>query len=505
VDLPGEERRRRPTLLIVAAVFIAGYLLLGDRLGEIDIEKFLEDLADNLGEWTYLLVGVLAFLETGAFVGLVFPGETAVILGGAVAGQGELSITLMIGIVWFGAWAGDSVSFLIGTRLGRGFIIRHGPRLRITRERFAQVEDYFSRYGGRTILIGRFIGLVRALAPFIAGSSGMRYRAFVPFSVLGTGLWAAAFTLLGYAASESINKAGEIAGRGTFIFGTVVAVAVAVVVTVRTLRDPERRARLVATMERSAVLRPLLALGRRLEPQARFVADRLTPGGLGLEFTTAFAVLAVSVYVVVIYTVVVTGDPGPTPGDETAFDIVRDIRTDWLTDLNDAVTVLGSSAVTIPLAVIAGLALAVTGRWGALAVLVTAVALVLIGVGVMKEAVDRPRPIELLAGAESSKGSAFPSGHAAYSVIYPWLALTIAAGLRRRWTHGTVLIVAGFALAVAIGLSRVYLRVHYLSDVSAGWALGVAVFALCAAVAFLVAHMRQNASARAASARDPSR
>ena len=490
---PGEERSRRPTLLIVAAIFIAGYFLIGDRLGEIDIEGWLEDLAADLGDLTYLLVGLLAFAETGAFVGLVFPGETAVILGGALAGQGELSVTLMVGIVWFGAWAGDSVSFLIGSRLGRDFIIRHGPRLRITRERFAQVEGYFERYGGRTILIGRFIGLVRALAPFIAGSSGMRYSAFLPFSVLGTGLWAATFVLLGYAVSESINRAGEIAGRGTLIFGTVVAVTVAVVVAVRTLRDPERRARLVETMEGNAALRPLLTLGRRLEPQWRFVRSRLTPGGLGLEFTAAFAVLAVSVYVVVIYTVVVSGDPGATPGDQVAFDIAGDLRAGWVTDLNDAVTVLGSSAVTIPLGVAAAVALAVARRWAQLAVLVIAVTLAHIGVGVMKEAVDRPRPLELLAGTDSSKGSAFPSGHAAYSVIYPWLALTISRRLSRRWTHGSALIVIGIVIAAAIGLSRVYLGVHYLSDVSAGWALGVASFALCAAVAFLVAHMRQNA------------
>ncbi len=87
--------------------------------------------------------------------------------------------------------------------------------MRITRERFEQVEDYFDRHGGKTILIGRFIGLVRALAPFIAGSSGMRYRAFGPYSVLGTGLWATAFTLLGYFASRTSTRSAQYAGTGT--------------------------------------------------------------------------------------------------------------------------------------------------------------------------------------------------------------------------------------------------------------------------------------------------
>ncbi len=100
------------------------------------------------------------------------------------------NVLLTIAIVWASAFLGDTASFMLGRKLGRGWVLEHGPRLRITHERFEQVEDYFDRHGGKTILIGRFIGLVRALAPFIAGSSGMRYGAMAPYSVLGTGLWA---------------------------------------------------------------------------------------------------------------------------------------------------------------------------------------------------------------------------------------------------------------------------------------------------------------------------
>ena len=82
---------------------------------------------------------------------------------------------------------GDTTSFYIGRRLGRGFLEKHGPRVKITHERLEQVEGYFDRHGGKTILIGRFIGLVRALAPFIAGSSGLRYRRFIPYSIVGCG------------------------------------------------------------------------------------------------------------------------------------------------------------------------------------------------------------------------------------------------------------------------------------------------------------------------------
>ena len=138
------------------------------------------------------------------------------LIGGAVAGQGAVDIYLLIAIGWFAAWLGDTTSFYIGRRLGRGFVLRHGPRVGISEERFGRVEDYFARHGGKTILIGRFVSLVRALAPFVAGSSGMRYRAFVPYSILGTGIWASAHILIGYIFSRSIDSAAEYAGARRF-------------------------------------------------------------------------------------------------------------------------------------------------------------------------------------------------------------------------------------------------------------------------------------------------
>jgi undecaprenyl-diphosphatase len=490
VDGGGGRRSRVLQAGIVIAI-VAGFVVLNRVLPNIDLQKAVQDVSSTLGSLTYLLVGAAAFLETGAFVGLVLPGETVVILGGAVAGQGDTSIVLTIGVVWAAGFAGDSTSFLLGRRLGRGFILRHGPKVRITHERFARVEAYFSRHGGKTILIGRFIGLVRALAPFTAGSSGMRYTQYLPYSVLGTGLWAATFALIGYFASQSLDAAASAAGEGTLLFGIAVVVIVGIVVAVRFLRQADNRARLVAWMEGHAAFRPVVALARRLAPQARFVIGRVTPGGLGLEFTTLLAVLAVALYVVVAYTGTVSDHPGPTPGDRSAADLAADLRAPWLTSLAKGVTVLGATAVTLPLSALAALFLAVRRRWVEAVVLVVATAIIYAGVQELKDATDRPRPAHPLTG---SSGSSFPSAHAAHAIIYPWLALTLAVRLRPGMAGGTALLIAGVALAVAVGLSRVYLGVHYLSDVNAGWALGVAAFAACAAVAMIVTHLRQNSS-----------
>lgn len=476
-------------LLLLLVVIGAAYALFGDRLPSINLQKALDDLAATLGDWTYLVVSVLAFLETGAFVGLVFPGETAVIVAGAIAGQGETSIVITISLVWFSAWLGDSASFYIGARLGRSFILKHGHRVRITPERFAQVETYFERHGGKTIMVGRFLGLIRALAPFIAGSSGMQYRAFLPYSVLGTGLWAATFSLLGYFLAGNIHLAEEIAGRGIFIFGAIVGVIVGGIVAFQYLRKPENRSTQVARIESYRLGRPVVEAGRRVKPQAMFLWGRITPGNLGLEFTSLMAILAVALFIVVGYGTMVDGDPESTPGDRTAFAIADRLESGLLTDVNEAVTKLGGGPATLLVGLIALVALGVRRHWPEAAVLVAALVICHVAVPFLKELVERPRPPLPIGSAE---GFAWPSGHATYAIIYPWLALVAAFRMRRGGTLGTVLIVAAAALAAAIALSRVYLRVHFLSDVNSGAALGAAVFAACSAVALLVVHFRDN-------------
>ena len=488
--MPGEGggNRKRIAIAIVAAAVAAGYYLLSRQLGHLDLQNLLEDISNTLGAWTYLLVAVFAFAETGAFVGLVVPGETVMLLGGAVAGQGAIDIYLLIAIAWFSCWLGDTTSFFIGRRLGREFVLEHGPRFGIGHERFERVEDYFARHGGKTIFIGRFISLVRAFAPFIAGSSGMRYRAFVPYSILGTGLWASAHILVGYFFSRSIESAAKYAGRGAFLLATTIVVVVASVFVVRRLRVEENRRAIVAWMDGHTATRWLVALLRRFRPQLEFLWERVTPGGtFGLEFTTLMSVFAVTSFVLVSYAVLVSGEPGPTPGDTTAIELVERLQVGWLTDLAKAFTHLGSFAVVGSLALIGAALLAARRRWAELGVLVAGMALIFIGVHEIKAMVDRPRPE---GGLVAVSGSSFPSAHAAYSTFYVWLAVTVVMRLRPGMARGAAVVAAGIALTALVGLSRVYLGVHYLSDVSSGWALGLAAFSFCAAVALVVTTMR---------------
>src|SRR5215204_6474751 len=212
---------------VATLAVVAGLLPRPDPTGA------LEDASHPLGAWAYPAVAAFAFLETGAFVGLFVPGETAVVVGGVVAAEGDVELLPLIALVWLAAAVGDLASFVVGRRLGRPFLERHGPRVRIGPERLSQVERFYARHGGSAVLLGRFIGLVRAVPPFVAGASALELRRFLPWSLAGTLAWAATFTLVGYGFSESFADSGETAARIALGAALFAAVGYATVIVLR--------------------------------------------------------------------------------------------------------------------------------------------------------------------------------------------------------------------------------------------------------------------------------
>ena len=305
-------RRRRqlePTLLVGGALIAVVLCVYGSGAVKLpNLETLLVDIGQTLGQWTYLLVGVLAFLETGAFIGLVAPGETAMMLGGVVAGQGEINVITLIGVAWIAAVAGDCASYALGRRLGREFLVKHGSRVQIGPERLAQVETFFEKHGGKAIFIGRFVGIVRAVAPFLAGSGRMPFRRFIPYDVLGAGLWATTFIMIGYVFWQSFDRVLKIAKEGALGLGIAITLIAGIVWLVRWLQVAENRARLERDLD-AALDRPGLRLLRPLVHWARgplrFFIGRLTPGQLGLELTTLLAVAAVGSFAFLGYWILI--------------------------------------------------------------------------------------------------------------------------------------------------------------------------------------------------------
>src|SRR5512132_4530923 len=148
--LPAEPARVSRRLLALGVLGAVGFALVTAGVVRLpDLEGVLTDLSDTLGPWTYALVAALAFLETGAFVGLIAPGETAIVLGGVVAAEGGVDLPVILLITWTAAALGDVASFWLGRRLGRRFLVAHGGRIGVTPPRLERVETFFARHGGK--------------------------------------------------------------------------------------------------------------------------------------------------------------------------------------------------------------------------------------------------------------------------------------------------------------------------------------------------------------------
>ena len=386
-------------------------------------------------------------------------------------------------------------------------MVRHGARVKITEERLEQVEAFFERRGGMTILIGRFIGLVRAIAPFVAGASRMPLRKFLPYDVLGAGLWATTFCVLGFVFWRSFDQLTAWVSRGLFAFGLVVAVIVGIVFLVRLQRSPELRAKSgawIAAQLEKPLLRPvapyLRAGWRRVgqpavragEAPARFVWNRFTPGELGLEVTTLLAVAAVG-----SFTFALLGselqERDMLALDRAAFDVADRLYSESVKDIVVWVTALGSFAVCAPLVLATATWAALRRRFLDAAVLVAAFTITWITVDVAKAAFERPRP----PGAHVlTEGLAYPSGHAANAVAWIACAIVLVRG-GSSFAARFAVVTAAVVLAAVVGLTRVYLRAHYLSDVEGGWGVAAAIYALLGLVAVVVGHLRQNGRPRA--------
>ena len=228
-----EGRRRRALLALSGAVLLIVFAA-GGGIGMPDGEKAVDRAADALDGWIYAFAVVMAFFETTIPpVTLVYPGEWGLMLSGAIAGAGRADIVPLLAIGWLVSALGDSVTFLLGRRLGRPFLIRSGRKIGLTEERLGGVDRWFDRYGPVAACFGRLLPLARPFGPFLAGASKLEYRRFLPWNVLGCLLFSFVFVGLGYAFYSSYDQVAETAGRVGLL---ALVVIVAAVMLVRDLR-----------------------------------------------------------------------------------------------------------------------------------------------------------------------------------------------------------------------------------------------------------------------------
>jgi undecaprenyl-diphosphatase len=226
-------RRRRALLALAGAVLLIVFSA-GGGVGMPDGEGAVESAADALDGWIYPFAFAMAFFETTIPpVTLIYPGEWGLMLCGAIAGAGRADIVPLFAIGWLVSAVGDSITFALGRRLGRPFLLRSGRGLGLTDQRLANVDRWFDRYGPLAACFGRLLPLVRPFGPFLAGASRLEYRRFLPWNVLGCLLFALVFVGLGYAFYKSYDQVAETAGRVGLL---VLVVVVAAIMLVRDLR-----------------------------------------------------------------------------------------------------------------------------------------------------------------------------------------------------------------------------------------------------------------------------
>ena len=193
----------------------------------------LRRLGEHVGAWMYLIAGGLAFAEAAVLVGMVFPGEVALLVAGFTAHQGWVSLWLMIVVAIAAAALGDSVGYEVGRKLGP-YLQRTWVGRRIGDDRWTRAEAFLHRHGGKAVLLGRFTAVLRALTPGVAGAAHLPYlRVFLPWNVAGAVVWGGGCVLLGYGFSASLAVVGRYLAWGPI---ALIAVALAVYLVVRRYR-----------------------------------------------------------------------------------------------------------------------------------------------------------------------------------------------------------------------------------------------------------------------------
>jgi len=188
------------------------------------VEHIVNELGGALVPWGYVLIFVLTALEASAFIGLVIPGETALLLAGYLVYQGDLDLVTVCVVAIVGAIVGDSIGYEIGRR--------YGDRLKGTRvgglvghDRWDRARAFVRRHGPVSVLLGRWVGVLRAIVPAVVGDARMPYPSFLFWNVLGAVVWVPVVVGAGYLAGSSYQRVEHDLGQGGLVVVALLVVA----------------------------------------------------------------------------------------------------------------------------------------------------------------------------------------------------------------------------------------------------------------------------------------
>ncbi|MEW6353590.1 MAG: VTT domain-containing protein [Pseudomonadota bacterium] len=431
----------------------------------LNLTPVLDWVAAN-PHWSGAAVFLISVAESLAIVGLFIPGTVVMFGVGALVAAGVMDLWVTLGLAAAGAIVGDGISYWLGyhyhERLRSMWPFSRYPQL------FARGEAYFHRHGGKSVLLGRFVGPVRPIIPVVAGMLNMPPSRFLVVNVLSAIGWAPAYILPGVVFGASLGLASAVASR--------LAVLVVVLLLVLWFSVWAVRRVIRFLQPRTEVMLTRLLNWSRSHPLlgdlTATLVDPQHPESRGLLMWAGILVLAAWLFLGALDELV-SGSP-LVRADSAVFHLLQGLRTPWADQLMVFISQLGDVQVLLPLAVTVTLVLMWRRHWQAVLHWLAATAFGVLLTLALKHVLRTPGPVSLY---QDLAGYSVPGAHVTLSmVIYGFLAVLIARELsiKNRWIPYALVSV----LVVAITVSRLYLGVHWLSDGLGGLVLGLAWVAL---------------------------
>lgn len=421
----------------------------------------------SLGDYAYWLIGLGAALEAWFVTGVFVPGTLVVEAGGILVRQGSIDF---FDLVWFVAVfsiLGGEASYWTGRLVRRGI----GPESRFMRSRaYDRAQSLFARHGAKALMIGRFMGPVAGLISLAAAVTGMNARSFRLWNALSSVPYALAHVALGYFVGDVFSRVGPAFTRYALIAaGSVAGVALVWWIVLRIVRLMPVLRSILRTAMRAVLDTPEIRDWTASHPTlSRHIAGRFASGrfkGLPLTFLGGAFIYLMIVWAETVFDFV--SKDATLLVDERIANLAHAFWTPGLLSAATWITAFGEPRVIAALFVAGALWLLLSGRRDLAAGFATAMMGNALSVALLKTIFHRPRPA-LAYYAETT--NSFPSGHAAFAVAFWGMAVYLAWRLTRMRLPQLAPI--GASIAFAIGMSRVFLLEHYMSDVVNGWVVG---------------------------------
>jgi membrane protein DedA with SNARE-associated domain/membrane-associated phospholipid phosphatase len=427
------------------------------------------------------VVFLLVFLES---VGLPLPGETVLLASAALAASGRLSALIVVIAASSGAFGGGLLGYWLGRR-GRTYLMGPVSRSRMARRNAARARAFFRRYGVKAVFFGRFVAFLRSFLGITAGAAGMRPVPFAVYSGAGAVLWATSLTWLGYTFGRNLPRLERALGAAGLALAAALALAVILALALGWVAANGARLWKAAEGRWERSIEPRFRKIARQHPRAvRLVARRFTPGRyLGLHLTVGIAASTAALWLfTAILEDILTGEP-LTRFDMALAAYFRRGATPAGLSFWHAVSLAGGTTALMAVGCAVAAVLLARRRFWLMAGWVSALVGALVLDITLKVLVRRPRPglvgVHGLGTVHGLASWSFPSGHAMVSLVaYGMLAYLSILAARRSWPSWLAVGVAA-VVVLAIGFSRLYIGVHYFSDVVGGYAAGAVWLSVC--------------------------